>query len=222
MKNWQLVIQPTAPIFLQVSASSSLLKSWDNPWRGWLTARRQPGSSTVTPGPSPVPAPPSCCSSSAASPSSSSRCPASPRTPGRPAWMQNPSTDAPCTHEKYPERVLKRSVFLKMSGSHYTMCSPSRVITEPRHVRLQLLLSLFLSFFHFFFSLFLILFLFVFFLKKAERPLNTIMGVWEWHCSVPIWGCPVLMQLRGNLCLRQLGPQRRQLCYGEAVWCSWA
>lgn len=162
MKNWQLVIQPTASIFLQVSASSSLLKSWDNPWRGWLTARRQPGSSTVTPGPSPVPAPPSCCSSSAASPSSSSRCPASPRTPGRPAWMQNQSTDVPCTHEKNPESVPKRFVFFKMSGSHYTMCSPSSesLLNQGVFDCNCCFLFLFLSFFPFFFLSFLILFFF--------------------------------------------------------------
>lgn len=157
MKNWQLVIQPTAPIFLQVSASSSLLKSWDNPWRGWLTARRQPGSSTVTRGPSPVPAPPSCCSSSAASASSSSRCPASPRTPGRPAWMQNPSTDGPCTHEKYPESVLKIFVFFKMSGSHDTTCSPSSesLLNQGVFNCNCCFLFLFLSFFPLFFLSFL-------------------------------------------------------------------
>lgn len=78
----------------------------------------------------------------------------------------------------------------------------------------------FSSLFSFLFSLFFDSFFSFYFFKKAERPLNTIMGVCEWHCSVPIWGCPVLMQLRGNLCLRQLGAQRRQLCYGEDVWCS--
>lgn len=208
MKNWQLVIQPTAPIFLQVSASSSLLKSWDNPWRGWLTARRQPGSSTVTPGPSPVPAPPSCCSSSAASPSSSSPCLASPRTPGRPAWMQNPSTEVPCAHQKYPHSVRKRFVFFKMSGSHHTMCSLSIVSHYwTKACSIAIVAFSFPLFFHFFFSLFFDSFLSFLFFKKAETPLNTIVGVCEWHCSVPIWGCPVLMQLRGNLCLTQLRPR---------------
>lgn len=106
MKNWQLVIQPTALIFLQVSASSSPLKSWDNLWKGWLTARRQSGLSTVTPGPLPVPVPPSSCSSSSESSSSWLRCLASPRTPGRPAWMQNQSTDV-------PQPVGKARVFWK-------------------------------------------------------------------------------------------------------------
>lgn len=119
-----------------------------------------------------MPAPPSCCSSSAASPSSSSRCPASPRTPGRPAWTQNPSTDGPCTHEKHPQSVLKIFVFFKMSGSHYTMCSPPSESLLNQGVFDCNCCFFPLFFFPFFFLSFLILLFLFLFLRKQKDHLT--------------------------------------------------
>lgn len=72
---------------MQVSALSSPLRWCGSLSSEWSIVTRPSGLNTITPGPLPVPVPPSPCSSLVELPSFLSQCPTCLVTHGKPAWM---------------------------------------------------------------------------------------------------------------------------------------